>query len=348
MAGRAGHAVKQVNAMVPYDDDINDRAGDDIERLLRLAGARERPDPLSRDTARVAVRAAWRASTRARTRRRWLLIGGPALAAAAASVLAIVLWRAAPSRDGGEIVAHVITSSGAGGAVRIAAGRNAVAGDALRAGDVVDTAAGVVAAFALEGGGTIRQNADTRLRWTARRQVALDTGHIYVDSDGAGDPIVIVTAAGVVRDIGTRFDVRVRDGEVRVRVREGAVRMDTGTASRDARAGRALVARAGAIEEQATSTVGDDWDWIARASGFRLQGARLETFVAWVEEESGRQVEFRPDSLRAESREIVLQGSVAGLSILDALEAVLPAAGLTHRMTGERILIERSPERIRP
>ena len=34
--------------------------------------------------------------------------------------------------------------------------------------------------------------------------------------------------------------------------------------------------------------------------------------------------------------------------VAPAVEAVLPAAGLTHRLADERILIERSPERVRP
>jgi hypothetical protein len=114
-------------------------------------------------------------------------------------------------------------------------------------------------------------------------------------------------------------------------VRDGAVRLETATASHNVVAGYGLEAgTSGHIVNHAIDTFGDDWDWILRATSFRLEGASMPAFVAWIEEESGRRVEFRPASLRTEAS-TVLHGSVAGLSLVDPRDS-LPAAALTYQI----------------
>jgi ferric-dicitrate binding protein FerR (iron transport regulator) len=315
-----------------------------------MAGPRQIPGAIDRDAARVAVRAAWREAIRARTRRRWMLIGAPALAAAAALVLATATWwQSNPPADTESILARVAIAGEQLQVRRASSTQSLAAGDVIYTGDVVETPSDAVAAFTLEGGGEIRQNGDTSLRWAAARQVALEEGHIYVDSGPARASVAVATSAGLVRDIGTRFDVRVRDGAVRIRVREGAVRLEAPATTRDAGAGYELVAGVrGNLEERQVATFGDDWDWILRATSFRLDRATLGAFIAWVEAESGRQVEFRPASLQNELAATVLRGSVAGLSMTQALETVLPAAGLTHRIIDGRIVIQRAAPGSRP
>jgi ferric-dicitrate binding protein FerR (iron transport regulator) len=316
---------------------------DNLERLLRMAGPRELPRAIRRDAARVAVRTAWRQSIRARTRRRWMLIAVPTAAAAAALVAAIAWWPAPPPAAADSIVARVHAVTGTLRVHREASISALAGGDPVRGGDIVETPSGVVAAFTLDGGGEVRQNGSTSLRWTAGRRLALDAGHIYVDTGRTTDPILVTTPAGVVRDVGTRFDVRVRDGEVRVRVRDGAVHLDSAAVSPDVTAGQELLARSGeTVEVRPVSTFGDDWDWILRGSIFHLDGATLSTVLIWVAAESGRPVEFRPVTLRAEIGATVLHGSIVGLSLDEVLDTVLPAAGLTHRLEDGRIVIQRT------
>lgn len=328
--------------MTTHDEQPDD-SNDAVERLLHMAGPRELPSPIGRDAARLAVRTAWRQTVRARARRRWMLIAVPAAAVAAGVVLAVVTgWRPAPPAVADSVVARVVTATGA---VRVRRGTSSAAlaaGDAVHAGDLVETPTGVVAAFGLAGGGEIRQNGGTVLRWTGVRHVALDEGQIYLDSGQQVAAVVIATPAGVVRDIGTRFDVRVREGEVRVRIRDGAVRLESTAATRDIAAGHEVVVRRGASPEvRQTATFGDDWDWIVRASSFQLDGVTVSAFLKWVEAESGRPVEFRPPSLRGEMAATVLHGSVAGLSLDEVLDTVLPAVGLTHRLENGRIVMHR-------
>jgi ferric-dicitrate binding protein FerR (iron transport regulator) len=292
------------------------------------------------------VRTAWRESARARQHRRWLIIGVPAFAAAAALLLAIVVWRQTPAPE--TIVARVSAVTGPLRVLRGAAASPMASGDAVRTRDVSATPTGVVAAFRLDGGGEVRQNESTSLRWTSARRLELEDGHIYVDSGDAAGAIEIGTPAGVVRDIGTRFDVRVRAGEVRVRVRDGLVRLESTAGTRDANAGQELLAARGDIEMRSVPPFGDDWDWILRAATFRLDGATLSTFVAWVEAETGRRVEFSPPTLRSEMAPTVLHGSISGLAMADALDTVLTAAGLTHRVDSGRIEIRRQPSGPRP
>jgi ferric-dicitrate binding protein FerR (iron transport regulator) len=345
MPNRAGspRSTRSEEGIMTTHDERSDAHGDDVERLLRLAGPRELPVAVQRDAARAAVRSAWREGVRARTRRRWMWIGVPSLAAAAAAVLVALIWRPAAQPVGPPaVLARVQTFSGPIRVVRDGAPRVVARGDAVHPGDRVDTPPGSVAAYALEGGGEIRQNAGTSLQWVAHRRVALDDGHIYVDSGRSSESVAIDTPAGVVRDVGTRFDVRARSGELRVRVREGAVRLESSAETRDASAGQELVAaRDGRIAVDATATAGGDWDWILLASSFSLDRATLDGFLTWIETESGRQVILRPASLRREVGATVLNGSVAGLSLSEALDAVLPAVGLTYRYEGNAIVIQR-------
>jgi len=329
------------------NDSAHEPPGDDaIERLLRTAGRRAAPDAQRREQARAVVRGAWRHTQAARARRRWLRVAVPAAAAAAVLVVVGLQTRGVDTPPDAPVLGRVVTSTAAIRVTTASGTRVAGAGDAIPAGATVETSADTVTTFALEGGGELRQNADTMVRWIGQRRVAIERGQIYVDSGSPrSESLVIETFAGLVHDIGTRFDVQVRGRELRVRVRDGIVRLDTGAAAHDAAAGRELVADAAAgVRVQTTTTFGAGWDWILRATPFRLEGATLEEFLTWVEIEGGRTVVFADSRLRAQTGGTRLHGSILGLSMDDALDAILPATGLTHHAAGDRIVITRAPE----
>jgi ferric-dicitrate binding protein FerR (iron transport regulator) len=218
-------------------------------------------------------------------------------------------------------------------------------GDALREGATVRTAEHQFVALALGSGGELRVNGGSSIRLVGPRRVRIDEGQIYLDSGATtGAPALAVeTFAGVVRDIGTRFDVQVRGESLRVRVRDGAVRLE----DHNVTAGRELTATGGHVALLPTTTYGEGWDWIVRARPLRLEGATLGRFLGWVETDGGRRVEFADPRLRSAMGNIVLHGSVEGLNVDEALGVVLPATGLTYRLDGSRVLIDRTPRGLR-
>jgi ferric-dicitrate binding protein FerR (iron transport regulator) len=204
-----------------------------------------------------------------------------------------------------------------------------------------------LATFALEGGGELRLDAGTSVRLAGERRLALDRGAIYVDSGTSrgGAPVSIETPAGTVRDVGTRFEVRLLDRVLRVRVREGAVRLERAGVQRDASAGTELTTTpGGAIGERAIPAYDEDWAWTVRAApSFRVEGRTLETFLDWVSREGGWTVTFADPAIEQSARTTILHGSIEGLTTDEALAVILPACGLTYRIDTGHVVVDRPP-----
>jgi transmembrane sensor len=216
-----------------------------------------------------------------------------------------------------------------------------MAGRVLRTGATVLTGTGQLAVVNMAGGGQLRLNGNTSIRLTGLRQIGMHRGQIYVDAGGPGlDDLAVTTPVGVLRDVGTRFDVLMEGTSVRVRVRDGVVRLTAGGIVTDASAGQQLLAEPGApVVVGVGTTYGPDWDWILRAAPFQADGAQLEAFLRWVEIEGGLTVDFADPTLRQRAGQTVLHGSIENLGLEDALDVILPASGLTHRTVGGRIVI---------
>jgi ferric-dicitrate binding protein FerR (iron transport regulator) len=324
-----------------------------VERLLRLAGPRETAAAERVARMRGPVHEAWRQSVRRRAQRRWFLYGGAGLAAAASLLLAVSLLRS----GGGDVTPVAETSPAAQlvaatGAVRLTARSGAAtADDTLRVGQAVQTGAslrtgeGVLATLSLAGGGEVRLDAGTAVTLQPNREITIERGAVYVDSgsDRGAAPLVLRTPVGLVRDIGTRFEVRIVEAGARVRVRDGAVRIERGTARDDAAAGTELVAHAdGRIERRELARHGAEWDWVARAAPpFRVEGQTLAAFLDWVTREGGWTVRFADAALERASRTTVVHGSIEGLTPTEALDVVLPTCGMTHHLDADHVVLER-------
>ncbi|MDB5456232.1 MAG: anti-FecI sigma factor, FecR, partial [Caulobacter sp.] len=95
------------------------------------------------------------------------------------------------------------------------------------------TAVGEQVSVGLEDGSRVRLNTDTRLRvrfGAGERRVELQRGQAFFEvAHDSGRPFIVVAGRAQVRAVGTRFDVRRDDGDVRVTLAEGrvAVRDDT-------------------------------------------------------------------------------------------------------------------------
>jgi len=288
------------------DFDSHDRVGD----LVRLAGPRAQADAERTARVRAAAELAWRQAVRARRRNRLLWIGAPVGLAAAASIFLVAGRHAAPAPMPRLTLTTTHPST-----------------------------------VPLAGGGEIRLDRQTTIRWVADRDIELQRGAVYVVTNGGGSPVAVRTPAGVVRDIGTRFEVRVEPAGTRVRVRDGEIELQTGSTRHRSAAGTEVFASPdGTLQDRSIAPDSSEWLWTLQAApAFTVEGATLDAFLQWAERESGRRVSMN-DGLRRSLASTRLHGSIAGLSIDEALDVVLPTCGLLSRIVDHRIEIRRADQ----
>jgi ferric-dicitrate binding protein FerR (iron transport regulator) len=322
---------------------------DDRDDAMRHLLRQPRPsavDPVR--TARVyrSVHAAWRATANGtRNRRR-----GVAIAAAAVLVVTIgaigltfVSWpreRGAP-QAGAPIASTLFVTSEVvfkhGGQAR--AGR---VGEGLTPGTGIATYGGR-AAIVLANGVELRLDSNTAITLDTVGSMSLTRGAVYLDSSqrtGPPDTVAIVVRGTVIRDIGTRYEVRLSDEELRVRVRDGRVEVSSVFGLREAdRGGQVRVTSSGILSGRA-STSGADWNWIVRAiPPPQLEGRPLPEFLAWAEREGGRPIRFADPTLERANRPTIVYGAIESLTVEEALDVVLPSCGLARRTDGDVITI---------
>jgi ferric-dicitrate binding protein FerR (iron transport regulator) len=327
------------------DDEI------DVVRWLRLTSPRPVVEAERAARVRAAVHQAWQDTVqqRQRQRRMWWTA---AAAAALLSTIGAWMW----SRD---VVSTPSVSSPVG--IVLAAGsaspmmmrtpdgaRPLQVGDAVPLGAEVTTTAPASVSLA-DSRVQVRVDANTRLRFDGPRLVFVERGRAYFDTgSNSARAIEVRTPRGIVRDVGTRFEVRVSDENLRVRVRDGAVSVTRGTDAREGGAGTELTVTSGAIVEGRIAAADADWAWITRAAPrFVLEGQTLQSYLQWVSIEGGWTVRFADDRQGRATRNTVLHGSIDGLSPAESLEVVLPTCGLTYRMERDVLTIELAPEQTR-
>ena len=292
---------------------------DPVERLVKLAGRRPRPDAELTARVRQAVHDEWQEEVRGRSRKKMF--------AAAAAVVFVVMGaayfalRPKPSPViATEIVARVQTISGS----------TAVsAGQMIRSGETLELPAGAVASLDWNGV-TLRVDGGTRVRLDGRDAASLESGAVFIATEGASR-LTVHTRYGDVRDIGTRFEVRMRDETVRVRVREGLVSMRGVKAG----AGTEIRATKAHLSQHEIAVAGDEWSWIERAAPpVILGGKTLGEVVQLVAREKGLALEWK-NSTR---RDAQLHGNMA-LGIDEALDAATAATGATYSINGQRLIV---------
>jgi ferric-dicitrate binding protein FerR (iron transport regulator) len=319
---------------------------DDPDAMVR--DLLRQPRPASVDAARAArvrpaVHAAWKDT--AGSRRNWKRWA--ALAAAAVLVFTIALplanWlreRGAPQAAAPIASALFVTSEVVlehAGQAR--AGR---VGEGLRPGTRITTSGGH-AAIVLANGVELRLDSNTDITLDTERSLSLAGGALYLDSShrtGPPEAVAIVARGTVIRDIGTRYEVRLSDQELRVRVRDGRVEVSSAFGMRQADGGGQVRVTSSGIVSGRASTSGADWDWIVRASRLpQLEGRPLPEFFAWAEREGGRPIRFADPALERANRATIVYGAIEGLTVEEALDVVLPSCGLARRSDGDIITI---------
>jgi len=302
----------------PKDELHSDDAG--IEDLLREVGARAEPSALLTDEVRSAVHAEWRAIVEARRRR---LRGLTFAMAACVGVVAATVIGLRIGQTGPVPVATIVRIEGSvqvGTLNQLHAGQ---AGEVLSSGMQLTTGTDARVALSIADPGTsgisLRVDAGSQLRFLQQDQLELQAGALYVDTDTAGTyPLVVQTAAGAVRHLGTQYQVRTVGGsEVRgieVSIREGRVEIASDYGTNTGVAGERLaVSKQGTVLRSALPPYDSSWQWATRvAPPFDIAGRSLSSFIEWVARETGREVSYES-----------VGGSIAGLDPATALQAVL-------------------------
>jgi hypothetical protein len=307
----------------------------EVAQLIRAAGSRPVPDADRAARVHDAVAREWRAQARARRMRR-LTAGGVALLAAAAAVFLAVRPGSTVAQPAPAPIATVAAAHG-DVTMEIAGGRAAAAvvGQTIAAGSNLRTKDGSRATVTLTDGGELRIDVRTVATLVDAHTIHLERGAIYIDS-GASTPgrFTVRTASGTVRDIGTRFEVRAGDRDLRVpltiKVRDGAVQLERAGRIDRALEGTELLARAdGTVSTKSLDPFAADWAWTtAAAPTFIVENATLEVFLQWAAREGGWTIEWS-DALRQRARTTILHGPISGLAPADALDVVLPTCGLS-------------------
>lgn len=306
-----------------------------IERLIKLAGVRDMPTREGMERARLAAHESWSRMLEERApaaRRSWMKpILGFALAAGVAA-LALVLWDQRPVPAAPVLVAHIATLTG--DALLQEDRRESVARTALpiRSGSTLTTSEGR-AALTFGDSLSLRIDRQTRLRFDSRDQVTLLAGALYVDSGGinAVPALRIGTPAGVVRHVGTQFQVQVSGDMTRVRVREGRVLLTRASgAPTDIASGDELRVSGDDLQwRRGLPSFGAEWEWSAGiAPALEIESRPLAEFLAWMAREHGWQIQYRDETLQHRTLDIRLHGSLDQLDSAAMLERVSLVTGV--------------------
>jgi ferric-dicitrate binding protein FerR (iron transport regulator) len=221
------------------------------------------------------------------------------------------------------------------------------AGEGLRPGTRLTTHGGR-AAIVLANGVELRLDSNTDITLDTERSMSLASGALYLDSSnrtGSPETVAIVARGTVIRDIGTRYEVRLSDQELRVRVRDGRVEVLSAFGMREADRGGQLSVTSSGIVSGRASIAGADWDWIVRATRPpQLEGRPLPEFLAWAEREGGRAIRFADPALERANAATIVYGAIESLTVDEALDVVLPSCGLARRTDGDLITIVSADE----
>ena len=329
---------------------------DSIEELLKATG--RRPAVPADRTARVrdAVHTGWRREVARRARQR-LIAWGVSLAAAAVVVVAVGL--------GIRALRPPITPELSG--IRVERVANAAwarqpsfwlfrskaplhAGSIVSRGDEVTTGDDSRVALRAPSGHSVRLDTGTTLRVLSDREFTLERGAVYVDLQRGGGraetSLRIETAVGAIEDQGTQFAVRFDGRSLALRVREGAVRLSAPAEWSVAHAGQILTLTAsGRIVRTEDAGTGDGWTWAESiAPTMEIEGRSLLDFLGWVVRERGVRLRFADTGLAGRASAIMLRGSIAGMTLEQAMASVLATCGATHRWDDGTLVIGAGPE----
>lgn len=298
---------------------------DTTTRLLRMAGPRPGVGAARAEEIRRAVHVEWQAATAGRVVRRRTIVASALLAVAA--VLALVFrLTTTPSSLGLPGGPTIATVERVDGMLALAPGAG------LHAGRWIETGGTSRAALRLASGASVRLDTATRARLLSSTVVELTAGAIYLDTGASSAGLEVRTPLGTAHDIGTQFEVRLREASLQVRVRSGLVELQHGGGLTPAAAGTAVTLTGGVATVIPAAPHGAVWEWAAAlAPAFEIEGRPLAAFLDHLAREQGWTLRYADAALSRTASTIVLHGSVNGLPPREALAVVLATSGLAHR-----------------
>ena len=316
----------------------------DLAALLAAVGPRSQASPEAMASVRTAVAAEWRATVAARQRRRNFTTWA---AAAGVAVAALAVWIAQPLRaPDGEVMASltrvvgdVQQNEGDGRWVPLDPAASLKTGAQLRTGT-----RGQVA-LRLNDGVELRLDSRTLVAFEDAQQARLAHGAVYVDSHAepgtTPSDFTLGTPVGTVRHLGTQYQARIANGDLRVAIREGRVQVGSSAGTVQGAAGEQLILGGGRVTRSELAANATDWDWLATITPpFSLEGRSVDAFLAWAGRETGRAVVYGSPDAEQQAREVILSGTLEGLTPDEAVAAVLSTTSLQAVADGDRIRIE--------
>jgi ferric-dicitrate binding protein FerR (iron transport regulator) len=317
---------------------------DVLAELIRSVGRRAQPPREDYERILQVSQQAWQRAVRQRTRRRWTL----ALAAGVALLgVSLAILNFIDSTPGGAVVARLTISRGAvfasdevGKAGRLLTGGGVEILDGTR----LRTDASGAAALRLDSGVSLRLAASTDLLLRPGNRIELLSGRVYLDTDGQrGGSVELATRFGLLRDIGTQFEVLATADRLRVRTREGAVRLTRGSESEDLECAGSEELRVdshGHVERGHIAAHDPEWAWAALLSE-PPRGAQLPLvrFLEWVARETGRHVRYDSPETEARVRRVVLHVNSINLAPVEALEAALASTDIEYTLPDEATIL---------
>ena len=327
--------------MVERDDPRQPRRPDPELELLHLAGPRPAVPREREERVRGAVRGHWRKTVNGRRPRSPIWLAAP-LAVAAAIILVILLPQRRPTPPlllgAVEVVTGPVRVETAAGTAAAAAGMELVEGAKVATDDRGRVALRL-------GAVSVRLDTSSQVVLASSNRLALERGAVYLDAQApaAGGGLTVSTPLADVLELGTQFEVRLLDDQVRIRVREGAVALRRGGPLRTAGAGEVVsLARDGTVE--VGRIAGDDpgWSWVlAVAPPFPLEGSSAASFTRWAARESGLALRWSDPEVAAAAESITLHGDATGVPPDRAPAVILPTCGLAHRVENGTLLVGR-------
>ena len=314
-----------------------------VARVIRLAGTRPAVPAERENRVRRAVLADWQRANRRRAA--WRMAGTAAALVAAAAVMVITarLWTDRRTMVAPEPAAAVAIVASVERVEQYAA---FTPGDSIRAGAGIETPAAGRIALRLADRTSLRLDAGTRMRFVSATVIELVTGAVYVDTGAASTGVEVRTPLGVVRDIGTQYEVRVDPSALRVSVRTGRVELQGTADPVSVGPGTRLMVNDRGSVTSAVPTSGPEWSWIASlAPAFDIEGKPLASFLDHLAHEYGWTIRYADAQLARDASGIILHGSIRGLSPEESLAVAVRTSGLSFRFHDGEVVLSRAAER---